>query len=206
METPNGSSPSIGPADVDSRGRLVYVVSQDGPAAARTMRSTSSGSWDTLWRSRWLIASITAAFALGSAVYASLMQPMYTASVVLAPVKDDPLSGLAGQLGGLASLAGIGTRATDNVEAVAVLRSRDFARAFIEDEALLPVLFADAWDATAGRWTVEYPPDLAQAAGFFVGRVRDVEENTEYGSRNRFRSSGGIRSSRRSGRTFWRRG
>ena len=62
-----------------------------------------------------------------------------------------------------------------------MLRSRDFARAFIEDEALLPLLFPDAWDAAAGRWTVEYPPDLSQAAGFFVGKVREVEEDTGTG-------------------------
>ena len=33
-----------------------------------------------------------AAFAMASAVYASLLQPLYTANVLLAPVKDDPLS------------------------------------------------------------------------------------------------------------------
>ena len=106
METPNGSSPSSGPADVDSRGRLVYVVSQDGPTRADNEMDLFR-LWDTLWRSRWLIASVTAAFAVGSAVYASFLPPMYSASVVLAPVRDESLGGLAGQLGGLASLAGI---------------------------------------------------------------------------------------------------
>jgi uncharacterized protein involved in exopolysaccharide biosynthesis len=182
VQTPNaGSSPSSGPADTDPGARLVYVVSQDGLAATTDDEIDLFQLWTTLWRSRWLIAGITVAFALGSAVYASLLPPVYTANVVLAPVKDDPLSGLASQLGGFASLAGITARGTDSVEAVAVLRSRDFIRAFIEDQALLPVLFPDAWDATTGRWTVETPPDFPQAARFFVGNVRQIDEDTRTG-------------------------
>jgi uncharacterized protein involved in exopolysaccharide biosynthesis len=129
---------------------------------------------NTLWRSRWMIASITAAFVLGSVAYALSLPPVYRASVLLAPVQDEPVGGLAGQLGGLASLAGFGSRGTTSVEAVAVLKSRDFARAFIEDQALLLVLFADAWDATAGRWKV-------QAAESFVENVRQVEEDARTG-------------------------
>jgi uncharacterized protein involved in exopolysaccharide biosynthesis len=107
---------------------------------------------------------------------------VYSASVLLAPVKDEPLGALAGQLGGLASLAGLGSRGTtNNVEALAVLKSRDFARAFIEEQSLLPVLFADAWDATAGRWNVEPAPDLVEAAESFVGGVRQVEEDARTG-------------------------
>ena len=180
METPSGSSPSTGPADVDSRGRLVYVVSQDGPTRADDEMDLFR-LWDTLWRSRWLIASVTAAFAVGSAVYASFLPPMYSASVVLAPVRDESLGGLAGQLGGLASLAGITRVGRDNTDAVAVLRSRDFVRAFIEEQMLLPVLFPDLWDAAAGRWKVEEPPDFPQAAGFFVAEVRSVEEDARTG-------------------------
>jgi Chain length determinant protein len=158
MQTPNAdSSPSSGPAGADSGGRLVYVVSQDALAARADDQLDLLKLWNTLWRSRWLIVGITAAFALASAVYASLLPPVYTANVVLAPVKDDPLSGLAGQLGGLANLAGIGAPATDNVEAVAVLRSRDFVRAFIEDQARMqrPV---------AGRWSP--PPIFLRRRGF----------------------------------------
>ena len=146
------------------------------------MRWTSFRLWDTLWRSRWLIVSMTAAFAVGSAVYASFLPPMYTASVVLAPVREEPLSGLASQLGGLASLAGISRLGRDNTEAVAVLRSRDFVRAFIEEQGLLPVLFPDLWDAAAGRWTVEEPPDSSRRQPAFLSRtVRDVEEDATTG-------------------------
>jgi len=133
--------------------------------------------WGTLWRSRWLIVGVAAALAVGAGIYAQFLPPMYSATVVLAPVRDESLGGLAGQLGGLASLAGIARVGRDNTDAVAVLRSRDFVRAFIEEQMLLPVLFPDLWDAAAGRWTVEVPPDLAQGAGFFVAKVRQIEED-----------------------------
>ena len=176
METPNGPSPSIGPADVDTRGRLVYVVSQDGPTRADNEMDLFR-LWATLWRSRWLIVSVAAAFAVGAGIYAQFLPPMYSATVVLAPVRDESLGGLAGQLGGLASLAGIARVGRDNTDAVAVLRSRDFVRAFIEEQMLLPVLFPELWDAAAGRWKVEVPPDPAQGAGFFVAEVRQIEED-----------------------------
>ena len=178
METSNSSSPSTVPAGADPGGRLVYVVSQDGPTASADDEIDLFRLFSTLWRSRWLIMSMTAVFAVGAAVYASFLPPMYTASVVLSPVREEPLSGLATQLGGLASLAGISRLGRDSTEAVAVLRSRDFARAFIEEQGLLPELFPKVWDATAGRWTVEEPPTLSDGAGFFAGTVRDVEEDS----------------------------
>jgi uncharacterized protein involved in exopolysaccharide biosynthesis len=160
---------------------LVYVVAQDASAAKANDDIDIFKLWSILWRSRWLIVAAAAVFALGSAVYTRFITPMYTANVVLAPVKDEPLGGLAGQLGGLATLAGITGIGRDNTDAVAVLRSRDFARAFIEEHGLVPALFPDLWDATAGRWTVETAPDLSQAAGFFVSKVRTIEENAASG-------------------------
>lgn len=180
METPNPGSSQPSPAAATA-GALVYVLSPDPLAATAKGDIDLVRLWNILWRSRWLIAVITFAFALGSYVYTLLAQRMYTASVVLSPVKEEPLGALTGQLGGLASLAGLGSRSTGSVEAVAVLKSRDFARAFIEDEALLPALFPDAWDAKAGRWKVGTPPEPAQAARFFVARVRQVDEDSKTG-------------------------
>lgn len=154
---------------------------QDSLVAAADDEMDLFRLWNTLWRSRWLIASITAAFALGAVVYALLLPPWYSANVLLAPVKEEASVSLAGQLGGLASLAGIGAGGTGSVEAVAVLKSRDFARAFIEDQTLLPVLFADDWDATAGRWKLAAPPDLRQAVRFFDQNVRKVAEDRKTG-------------------------
>ena len=181
METPKGSSPSSGSAGVEPSARLVYVVSPDGAAPKANNEIDLFRLWDILWSSRWLIAAVTIAFGIGSLTYTFFATPMYTATVVLAPVKDEPLSGLAGQLGGLAGLAAIAGISRDNTDALAVLRSRDFVRAFVEEENLLPVLFPKAWDATTGRWKVEKPPEPAQGAGFFVAKVRSVEESTTTG-------------------------
>jgi uncharacterized protein involved in exopolysaccharide biosynthesis len=159
----------------------VIDMPQDKLAAAEDDDIDLFELWNTLWRSRRLIVSITAAFALGAAAYAMLSPPWYNANVLLAPVKEKASLDLAGQLGGLASLAGIGSGGTGSVEAVAVLKSRDFARAFIEDQALLPVFFAADWDATAGRWKLADPPDLRQAVKFFDENVRKVAEDRKTG-------------------------
>jgi len=137
--------------------------------------------WNTLWRSRWLIARITAAFAAGAMVYTLLSPPWYSANVLLAPVKEKTSADLASQLGGLASLVGIGSGGTGSVEAVAVLKSRDFARAFIVDQALLPVLYADDWHVRASRWNLAEPPDIRLAVKFFDEDVREVVEDRKTG-------------------------
>lgn len=156
-------------------------MSQEALAAAADDEIDLFELWNTLWRSRWLITSITAAFAFGSVVVVMMLPPWYSASVLLAPVKEKASVGLAGQLGSLASLAGIGSTGTSSVEAVAVLKSRDFARAFIEDQVLLPVLFADDWDAAAGRWQLTDPRDLRQAVKFFDRNVREIDEDRRTG-------------------------
>jgi uncharacterized protein involved in exopolysaccharide biosynthesis len=182
METANGGgAPPSGRAGIDPSAQLVYVVAQNTSAVRADDELDFFKLWSLLWHGRWLIIGITAAFALGSAVYASLLPRMYTARVVLSPVKDEPLSGLASQLGGLASLAGIASVGTDNSDSLAVLKSRDFVREFIEAYDLLPLLYADRWDAAAARWTVDPPPTPVQGAGFFVGEIRTIEEDARSG-------------------------
>lgn len=176
METSGaGSTPTGGPATVGPDARSASVLREYGPRDNEIDLFKLSS---VLWQGRWIILGMMAAFALGSAVVAALLPRVYTASVVLAPVQEDVLGGLAGQLGGLASLAGLGSRATTNVEAVAVLRSRDFIREFIEEQELLPVLFPKAWDAATRSWKVPQPPDAVQGAGFFVANVRRIDEDS----------------------------
>jgi uncharacterized protein involved in exopolysaccharide biosynthesis len=82
--------------------------------------------------------------------------------------------------GGLASLAGITVGGADTAEPIAVLRSAGFARAFIEEGNLLPVLFARKWDAQAGRWKAADPedwPDMHDAVKFFEEDILSVQED-----------------------------
>jgi len=119
--------------------------------------------------------------------YALIATEWYSADVLLLPAEErstQGLGGLAGQLGGLASLAGVSVGGGSNIEPLAVLRSRDFTRAFIEDKNLLTVLFSGDWDEEAQRWKFEDPedwPDLRDAVKYFQEEVRSVDEDISPG-------------------------
>lgn len=138
-----------------------------------------------LWRGKWLIAVVTFLFAAAGVAYALLATPVYRGVVVLAPNKSEQGPNLTGSLGGLASLAGINLGySPDETEAIATLYSRVFIEEFIRDNDLLPILFADKWDAANGRWMEEDPedrPDILDGVGFFIDEVRSVEEDSVTG-------------------------
>ena len=90
--------------------------------------------WDTVWSGRWLIIAITSLFAIGGVTYALLAQEWWRADVVLAPADKKALPGALGQLGGLASLAGVNIGGGGDQEPLAVLRSKGFAREFITEQ------------------------------------------------------------------------
>ena len=62
-----------------------------------------------LWSGKFKIIAITAIFAVGSVFYALWIPNQYKATALLAPAQSDGggLSSTLGQLGGLASLAGV---------------------------------------------------------------------------------------------------
>jgi len=130
--------------------------------------------WETIWSGRWLIIVITGVFTLGGVTYALLAQEWYKADVVLAPAdKKGGAGGALAQFGGLASLAGISLPGAGEGEPVAVLKSKDFARSFITDLNLMPVLLegADFGDKK---------PDIRDAVAAFDG-VRSVAEDKKTG-------------------------
>ena len=136
-----------------------------------------------VWRQKTLIAGIAATFLVVSALYVFLATPWYKAEVLLVPAEERSTQMISGDLGGLASLAGlagISVGGSGNVESIAVLRSRDFARSFIEDYELMTVLLADDWDAEAGQWKESDPedwPDIRDAIEYFDENVRRVSED-----------------------------
>ena len=95
------------------------------------------------WAGKWLILMVTGLFAIGSVAYALLATEWYRAEVLLAPADEMSTPALGAQLGGLAALAGVTVGGGDGAEAVAVLKSREFARSFIMDLDLMPILFAE---------------------------------------------------------------
>jgi len=142
-----------------------------------------------LWKYRLLVITsifVSTSISLGIAL---LTEPVYRATTVLAAVTGDhgigSLSSSLGQLGGLASLAGVsiggGGSATD--EYIAVLQSRQFTEQFIADNLLLPKLFSDEWDSQSGRWktTGGATPSLAKANKLFDSTIRRVSHDKKTG-------------------------
>ena len=81
-------------------------------------------------------------------------------------------------------MAGINVGGGNTPEPLAVLKSRDFARAFIERENLLPVFFAREWDPVTRGWIPadqSKRPDLRDGVKYFDEHVRVVREDKRTG-------------------------
>ncbi len=120
--------------------------------------------WRLIWGKRKLILSVTFAVAILAAGISLLMPNIYSASVVVTPVgeKNSKEPSLGG-LGGLASMAGMSLGGGGgNVKVnLAVLNSREFLWAFVKENKLKAVLFADAWDAQSKTWREKEPSQWA---------------------------------------------
>lgn len=142
-----------------------------------------------LWAGRvWIIGATV----LSTVVFVGIafaMTPFYKAQTVLVPAQHEggmmgSLSSSLGQLGGLASLAGLnlGGSGPQTEEALAVLRSREFTERFIADHDLLPVLFAKKWDAQRKQWRPdEEVPTLADGNRYFQKKVRSIAQDKKTG-------------------------
>ena len=133
--------------------------------------------WNILWKKKWLIISSAFLAACIAAGISLTIPDQFKAEVLVSPVKseDGKSGGLAsalGGLGGLASMAGVSLGGGGNVEEnIAVLKSRSFLWSFIQDEKLMPVLFAEQWDAKKKQWLEsdsEKQPSLWDAYRLFV--------------------------------------
>lgn len=105
------------------------------------------------WKGKWIIIATTFVFALCSVLYALSLPNIYKADALLAPAESSNgggLSKMAGQLGGLAALAGVNLGSNESSQtdlAVQVIKSRQFVDAFIErHDLLVPLMAAKDWD------------------------------------------------------------
>ena len=144
--------------------------------------------WRTLMRHKAILITSVLVFTLAAVAAAFLMTPIYRAEVVVAPVSEEKgggLSALAGQFGGLASLAGInlGGGGGKVEEAIAKLKSRAFTTAFIEEQGLMPVLFDELWDPAAKRWRVDSEDDIPTAWDAYKAfdEIRSISEDKKTG-------------------------
>ena len=133
--------------------------------------------FSVIWQGKWLIIAVTAVFAIGSVIFAIMQPNIYKSEALLAPAteeQDGGLSALAGQFGGLASMAGINLGGGGGVDktqmAIEVMKSRQFTSEFIQQHNLLPDLMAikkwnmadnsisyndEIYDASSKKWLRE---------------------------------------------------
>ncbi|MDB4453446.1 Wzz/FepE/Etk N-terminal domain-containing protein [Pseudomonadales bacterium] len=118
--------------------------------------------WNALWEGKTQIAAITSVFAIASIVIALMLPNIYRSEALLAPAAESEgggLAALAGQFGGLASMAGINLSdgATDpTVVAIEILKSRRFIKTFIANHNLLvPLMAADGWNDTTDTLEID---------------------------------------------------
>lgn len=146
---------------------------------------------DALLARRWLIVLMTVAFAIGAGAVAFLLPEKYEASIVLSPVDDGAGGKLGGagallsQFGGLAALGGINVGVSGKkAEAIATLQSHGLTENFIRDNNLLPILYADKWDAERKAWKEQEPdnvPTVWKAEKKFKKKILSVDEDKKTG-------------------------
>ena len=139
---------------------------------------------------RW-VASGAVSGGIVALIAAFVMTPVYRAQAVVVPAGTERTSALAGvtaQLGPLASvLGGLDLRSggDDKQLWLGTLRSREILRRFVQDLALLPVLFPECLEAPAKRWLIPdretCEPTLNEAVDFLERKVFFVSEDRRSG-------------------------
>ncbi|WP_049534459.1 Wzz/FepE/Etk N-terminal domain-containing protein [Vibrio harveyi] len=128
--------------------------------------------FNALWRGKWIIIVTTFVFAVGSVLYALSLPNIYKSDALLAPAESSNgggLSKMAGQLGGLAALAGVNLGAGESSQtdlAVQVMKSRQFVETFInKHDLLVPLMAAKDWDLTNNKLILDeelYNPNTGE--------------------------------------------
>lgn len=138
--------------------------------------------WETLWAGKWLVVGCAALCFAAATALAFIMTPKYEAKVVASFTEESKsgggISALAAQYGGLAEMAGIslGGGGGNKDASLAFLKSRGFIEKFIEDEGLLPILYAASWDIEKKQWKVspEKVPTMWKAYELFSKSIMNT--------------------------------
>lgn len=109
--------------------------------------------WRAIWAGKFTIIAISVIFAIASILFALSKPNVYKASAILAPASAEGgggLGALAGQFGGLASMAGInlgGGGSDKTALTLEILKSRSFIENYIaKHELLVPLMAGENWD------------------------------------------------------------
>jgi len=159
-----------------------------------------------LWGGKWWIVICVLLAGLAGAGYAIMKPNIYRSDVLLSPSADSSGSGMniGGQLGGLASLAGIslgGGSSNKSELALQVLKSRKFVGNFIEKHQILASLMAskgwdkktdtlkyndDIYSESESRWLTDdegktLEPTILNATQYFLKNIMSVSSDTKTG-------------------------
>jgi uncharacterized protein involved in exopolysaccharide biosynthesis len=110
--------------------------------------------WRAVWAGKLTIIAISFIFAVASIFFALSKPNVYKASAILAPASAEGgaggLAALAGQFGGLASMAGInlgGGGGDKTALTLEIIKSRSFIENFIsKHDLLVPIMAGENWD------------------------------------------------------------
>jgi LPS O-antigen subunit length determinant protein (WzzB/FepE family) len=114
-----------------------------------------------LWAGKIKIIAITAVFAIASIIYALSVPNQYKATALLAPAQSSGggLSGALGQLGGLASLAGVslgGGESSEGQIAQEIMKSWSYIEGFIADNNIaVEVYAAEGWSKGSNELQID---------------------------------------------------
>ncbi|EOI6603623.1 Wzz/FepE/Etk N-terminal domain-containing protein [Vibrio parahaemolyticus] len=184
-----------------------YLLYPPQPSALDSDEIDLRELFAAIWKGKWIIIAMTFVFAVGSVLYALSLPNIYKADALLAPTESSGggLSKMAGQLGGLAALAGVnlgGGQTSQTDLAVQVMKSRQFVDSFInKHDLLVPLLAAKDWDLatnqlvldeeiynhTTGEWLREpeglrgSTPTAQEAFRVFSEEVLSVKQDKETG-------------------------
>lgn len=117
--------------------------------------------FSVLWQGRWLISMISSSACLLAIIFALLTPNQYQANVLLAPAQKNSsgMSSALGQLGGLASLAGINIgdgQDSDTRIALEVMQSRSFIEQFIKQSGItIEIMAAKSWNSDTKRLLID---------------------------------------------------
>ena len=155
-----------------------------------------------LWAGSRKIIAITAVFAFVSVIYALSVPNQYKAITLLAPAQSDSsdLTEALGQMGGLASLAGVsvGSESSEAKTAQEIMQSWSFIEGFIAENNIAVEVYAaqewsrgsnelqindDLYDTETKTWLVENnntgeagPPSSWKLFKSFSGRIEVSED------------------------------
>jgi uncharacterized protein involved in exopolysaccharide biosynthesis len=182
-------TPDVGsgsPRDTNGSERFVYIPA---PGSALAPVVSLAEYWQRI-RSRWRsVLAVVLVLTGGTGAYLFLIMPAsYVATVSMIHV--NPASAPASATGRAGGEEPSGRQDTATVqattgseeEAAAILVSRTFTQAFIEDRDLLPVLFRERWDDSRQAWREgERVPTLLEGYYRFNEKVRSVEKQQSTG-------------------------